>query len=352
MVLGLCLTGSLGIMAFFALFAMKVNNRKNGFIRLHPPHILNIAGARDIGYNTYYLAGATTRNVYLGNSMNPARLLITNRELTDTQDVTLSLPGNARLVEGANLIEIDSPFIYLMEGQIALIMRGSLSDLSIRDIRHSPFFNQSVPVSSSRFIIRMFDHLQKQNVLASTSMDSPIAKMGAHTLERQVDGIFSTDGILNYDPASGRILYVYHYRNQLLCFDTALHQIYVGKTIDTISYAQISVGEIVSEGNITLSKPPLFVNRHSCVSDGLLFVHSNLMANNEDKKQFDRHDVVDVYSVDDGSYRFSFYVPLYLGKRLSSFRVFGNSFFVIYDHYLVAYRTAFPLALIGHAPAP
>jgi hypothetical protein len=102
------------------------------------------------------------------------------------------------------------------------------------------------------------------------------------------------------------------------------------------------LGEIRSESSITMSKPPLFVNYYSCIANGSLFVQSALMANNEDKSVFNRNSVVDVYEVKDGHYRFSFYIPDFQGNKVKSFRVFGDNLFIIYDHYISAYRISFP----------
>ncbi len=70
---------------------------------------------------------------------------------------------------------------------------------------------------------------------------------------------------------------------------------------------------------MTMSSPPLVVNKSAVVDDGHLFVHSNLMANNEASKAFDEASVIDVYSLTDGAYKFSFYIPDYQSHKASSF---------------------------------
>ncbi len=75
------------------------------------------------------------------------------------------------------------------------------------------------------------------------------------------------------------------------------------------------------------------------------------MANNETEEveTFEQASAIDVYSVSDGRNRFSFYISKYLGKKMKSFRVFGDKLFAIYDHYLVVYQVNFPLALIDRS---
>jgi hypothetical protein len=343
--LGLCLIAGIGAVAALGFISDLVNHRKNGFVRLIPPHVLAMLNAKDIGYNSFYIVGTAANKVYLGNTMAPSKLLITDFALKDTQIATLTFPGKPTILQGANLVWADSPFIYLMEGRVPLLMRGSLSSLVIDQVKPSTYFMQALPVSPSSFVIRMYDRVQRQTVLARTTLDKPTAEEGARTLERQGDGIFSTDGMLNVDPASGRIIYMYFYRNQLPCFDTALNLLYTGRTIDTVSQAQLSVATIGADSSTTLSAPPHFVNYFSCIADNLLFVHSALMANNETESQFEQASAIDVYDVRDGRYRFSFYIPKLLDKKMKSFRIFGNRLFAIYDHYLVVYQVNFPRAL-------
>jgi hypothetical protein len=235
--LALCFVVSVGAIALLDVFSSRISSRKNGFIRLLPPHILTPVANKDIGYNSYYIAGTAAQKIYLANTVAPSKFLVTDFALADTEGLTMTFPGNSKIIQGANLIAVDSPYFYLMEGRVALLMRGNIPRMAIDLVKKSGFFTASVPVSPSSFVVRAYNHLQRQNVLAKAFLDTPLIKDGRHTLERQVDGVFSTDGLLNYDPDSKRIIYVYYYRNQLLCFDTALNQLYVSKTIDTISRA-------------------------------------------------------------------------------------------------------------------
>lgn len=343
--LAFCFIIGVGTVVALGFISNLVNHRKNGFIRLIPPHVLAMQKTKDIGYNSFYIVGAAANRIYLGNTMAPSKILITDFALKDTQIASMTIPGNPTIYEGANLVWADSPYIYLMEGRARLLMRGNLASLAIDQVKPATYFMQALPVSPSSFVIRMYDRAKGQAVLARTTLDTPLVKEGLHTLDRQVDGIFSTDGMLNVDPVSGRIIYLYFYRNQLPCFDTALNLLYTGRTIDTVSQAQLSVAAIGADSGATLSEPPHFVNYFSCIADNFLFVHSALMANNETETQFEQASAIDVYDVKDGRYWFSFYIPKLLDKKMKSFRIFGSSLFAIYDHYLVVYRINFPPAL-------
>jgi hypothetical protein len=145
-------------------------------------------------------------------------------------------------------------------------------------------------------------------------------------LVRQVDGIFCTDGSINYSPTLDAFVYVYFYRNEYLGLDTNLNLVFRGKTIDTTSVAKIKVTRL--HDRITMSAPPLVVNRISQVAGDELFVCSEHRATNEFESHWKELSVIDVYNIRDQSYKYSFYVPDFDNHRMESF--------LVHDDYLVA----------------
>ncbi len=158
----------------------------------------------------------------------------------------------------------------------------------------------------------------------------------SYTLKKQVDGLLCTDGHLLYSPDLKEIIYIFRYRNQFICLDTNLHVVRTGKTIDTTSVAKISVAEL--DGKITMSKPPLMVNRSACVDGKYLFTYSNLMAKNESTDTFKKVSAVDVYNLVDGSYRFSLYVDTYNGKKMRQFKVRNSVLVALFSDAVVRYN--------------
>src|SRR5437899_258699 len=78
----------------FSLYQIseKINHDPNGFIRLFPPHMTEPKRAVDLSVNSYYVAGATSKRIYLGNSMAPGALIATDYALLDTQHLQLRFP--------------------------------------------------------------------------------------------------------------------------------------------------------------------------------------------------------------------------------------------------------------------
>ena len=196
----------------------------------------------------------------------------------------------------------------------------------------------SLPISNTSFALRTFDPKLRQYVLAKDRTGFPHIAFAPGVLQKQTEGIFSTDGMLRYAPDLSSLIYVYHYRNQFICTDTNLNILYRGKTIDTITQAQIKVSEIESENKFTLSAPPLFVNKLSCTWKNWLFVNSALEAKNEMKNNFDVSSVIDVYDLRNGSYKFSFYIPDYGKKKIRAFAVNNNALIALYDNYIMTYN--------------
>src|SRR5262249_2111967 len=158
-------------------------------------------------------------------------------------------------------------------------------------------------------------------------------------------GIFCTDGSLLAQADSNRLIYVYNYRNQWICLDTNLNIRYKARTIDTNSRVKFTVGSIPSQHAITMSSPPTFVNQQSCISGNSLFIHSALQADNDESDVYSISSPIDVYSLVDGKYLLSFYLPDYRKHKIRDFRVSGNTLVALYDHYVYTYTLLFPQKL-------
>jgi hypothetical protein len=337
----LILIGGLFTCSLLSILVLFISSREpgsdhSGFRRDISELVLSTPKVLDIQYNSYYLAGVSADQIYLGNVTAPLLLLAVDSALTITK--RLSIEGNDLHVK-ATQITIDSSNFYMSDLMSYHFYRGSLDSLKARRYMYdSAFFAEAVPISTSTFAIRTFASDVNEYLLARETSYAPHMTRVPDLLQKQVDGLFCTDGMLHYDRATNRLVYLYFYRNQFMCMDTSLNLIYRANTIDTTSRAKIEVVEIESEGATTLGSPPLMVNKKSCVSGGWLFVNSNLMANNEYEEKFNDASVIDVYSLADGSYRISFYLPNFENQKIKGFMVRGDRLIAVYAHYLLSYR--------------
>jgi hypothetical protein len=318
--------------------------KNNSFMRVILQNPFNPAGGMDLKYNSYYIAGATNDHVYLANITALLHLLVldtkekdsTGIALTDSTEIILKIKNLARLKFSRPRISVMAPYFYIMDGVMPSLYRGTLNEWEADSFMFdkAAYFLDGIPINSTSFAVKSTSSLTNENVLGRIKADSPYVKFTPGILQKQIDGQFCTDGMLHYDSATGKIIYLYYYRNQYMVMDTSMNLVYRGNTIDTVSHAQISGATISSEKTYTMGSPPVTVNEISCVSNGLLFVRSPLLSKNETAGIFKRQSVVDVYDLKNGTYKFSFYVPKLNGKNFRDFKVAGNKLFVLYDQHL------------------
>ena len=144
--------------------------------------------------------------------------------------------------------------------------------------------------------------------------------------------------MLNYDPYTNQLVYIYYYRNQYIVADSKLNLIHRGNTIDTTTKANIKVAFIKDRNEKKFSAPPMTVNKNAYVYKGLLFVNAALMGKFESDKMWKQASIVDVYDYKNRSYVVSFYVYNIDGERLTDFAIQGNNFYGIVGSHLVSYK--------------
>lgn len=329
---------SLLVVVVLYLVAGRLNHQHNAFTRLFPPHPILFEKAIDLKYNSYYVAGATSDHFYLANFAAPLHLLSLNRLSADTQHIRLTLHDSDLQKFKSIRVKVDSPFFYITDGIRPALLKGRIGQWhASRYMYDSAYFTEAVPVSATSFVIRSA-HPVKGFFLSKETNTYPHLKIDTTLLVKQVDGLFCTDGMMHFNQDLNMLIYLYYYRNQFICMDTSLNLLYHGKTIDTVSHAQIKVANIHADNSITLAAPPLTVNRKSATSGNYLFVNSALQAKNETDETFDKASVIDVYDLRDGTYRFSFYLFDFNEEKLREFKVAGDKLVALYDHYAVIHR--------------
>ena len=321
--------------------SFRINHADNGFIRLFPPHPVLPENVLDLPSNAYYVAGTTPTRLYLGNMIRPLELLTTPISLRDTQRVAITVE-NLKAIQFQRIqLKIDSPHFYILDGIRPAILKGIVNTWRAqRYMPDSAYFTEAIPLSPTSVAIRIFSRLTHTYVLGKETIQPPYLQLEPGILTKQVDGLFCMDGMLHYNRETNQLVYLYYYRNQFICMDSSLNVLYRGKTIDTISHAQIKVAALRSESSITLAAPPLTVNNRSCVSGNHLFVHSNLLASNERRETFEQASVIDVYDLRDGAYRFSFYLFNPEKQKLHDITVTGDRLIAMFGKHLYTYKLA------------
>jgi hypothetical protein len=308
--------------------ALPNRNLKNGFARMihatvQPGHSIPLSRGR------YDFAGVIGEYCYLYQVEKPDRLLeVYDGQLTDT--LFLNNPfDQSRAAE----IKIAFPFFYWSDLSQYTVYTGSATHWNLKDeFPHPTFYAESLPTPSS---VYYRTHNIEKDLYQLSKYTREDTLEGEGLLEKQLDGLFCTDGMLRFDEETDQIVYIYFYRNEFICADTTLTLLYRRNTIDTTSRARISVSS--HDGYRTLSSPPHVVNRLATTYQGKLFVNSNLIADNEQPNEFSRMDVIDVYSLSTGDYGFSFYLPQLSGNRFTRFTLYEGTLYALYTDALVTY---------------
>jgi len=339
--LSICALGGVIFITILYSFSYKINHQKNGFNRIigKGHDHWKLISALDLKYNSYYIAGITDSHIYLGNSTSTSLLLSTDYKLKDTHTSRIIAPDTNKIAWKALKVFVDSPNVYMMEGILPSILHCDLHSLkSFRYNARINNFSTSLPLSNTTYVYRSFDTKNNQNILVKENLNTGVVKF-PKILENQQDGVFSVDGMLAYEANAGRLVYLYFYRNQFICMDSDLTVLYKGNTIDTIKHAHITVSTLKDYNNkMTLSSPPLIVNRAICIDSDRIFINSNLVSDNEPKQLTSTNSSIDVYSLKDGKYEFSFYIPMYKNKKLTEFRIKNDLAIVINNEYLLVYK--------------
>jgi hypothetical protein len=237
---------------------------------------------------------------------------------------------------------VDSSNIYLINGNSGSFLINNLQSGKVTHLDEKNSFSLAVPLSASSFVLRTYDSTLGQNILCKKTLSKNV-KYGRDLLTKQIDGKFCTDGMIKYSPDASRLIYIYYYRNEFICMDTNLNVIYRNRTIDTISRAHIKIDKVVDRNIVTASVIPILtVNKKCCINKKYLFVNSGMIADNEDKSAFNNQSVVDAYSLSDGAYKFSFYLPEINHFKVNNFQVYDSTLVAIYDHYLVKFGIRLP----------
>jgi hypothetical protein len=244
--------------------------------------------------------------------------------------------------EGLYKTYIDSPNFYLFNGQSRTILKGEVGRWNaLPDPVYTPYFYESAPISNNSIAFAYVSATTKQNSLRKESITGSRIE-NDKILEKQVDGLFCTSGILDFNKELKQLTYTYRFRNQILVIDTNLRLIKKLKTIDPIDSAKFIAEEIRSNNASVLTSPPPLVNANCASWKNYLFVQSRIMGKNEDEVLFKNSTVIDIYDLKKFKYVYSLYLPNENEKVISQFKIIDGYIFTITGHYIYRYKIQLP----------
>lgn len=333
--------GLLSIGFIFLLFYMSENliHHHNNFTRRFP-HFPAVQKAElDLKSESYYFAGSNNGKIYLGNYTAPLQIIEVDSKLKSRVVHNLKI-DKMKLPFTAIQIRVQAPYFYLVDGNVPCIFRGNISNWKASYVmRGDPYFSQFVVTDSSHIAFRTILKKTKTNTLGIFNLkDTTNISFEPKLIQKQIDGVFDTDGQLLYDNSFRKLIYLYRYRNQYVVSEPNLKLLYRANTIDTTAHANIKIATISSSGETKLSAPPLIVNNTSAVYSNILFVSSNLPGKYENLLMWKKASIVDLYNVQNQAYLLSFYIYDIDGKKMRSFYVDNDNLFALVGNKIVNYK--------------
>ncbi|MBC5862834.1 MauE/DoxX family redox-associated membrane protein [Flavobacterium turcicum] len=329
---------SIGFITLFFILSEDIIHHRNNFVRRYSGNAVKL-NEIDLKVSSYYFAGATKEAIYLGNYTAP--LLVTKLDSYLKKKTEFKIqPNRIEFPFQSVQVRISDTNFYLIDGSVPVIFKGKINDWkAFVKWEGSTTFSHYQLMDSLTLAIRSNNNESGESVLGSLYFgDKSKTYFNSKLLQKQIDGIFDVDGTLHFDKDIQKLVYVYLYRNQFIVADKDLKLNNRGKTIDTISQAQIKVRAVESRNEIKLAAPPLIVNKTSALYRNLLFINSALLGQYEPKEMWNDASIIDIYDINTNSYQGSFYVYNIKNEKLKNFSVVDNNFYGFIGSRLVHYK--------------
>lgn len=331
----------IGMAVLIVLFVLSENITRyhNKFVRRLSNTPATKLQTIALPFNSYYFAGADENTLYLGNTTSQLLLAefdLKNKTLKESRMVL----DNINLPFRSVSLRVQPPYCYAYDGMVPCIFRGKLKDCkAILYKSGSEYFSFAEPIDSISSAVRTQKRGSGESILGKVALthEAPTL-LNESLLQKQIDGVFDTDGMLLFNQQLNKIIYLYAYRNQYVVADKNLRLTFRGNTIDTITKAQIDIANIKNRKANKLARQPLLVNKAAATYDNLLFVNAGLPGQYESLEMWKRASIIDVYDIASNSYLESFYIFDINGKKVRNIIVNHDKLFAMIGNHIVSYQ--------------
>lgn len=329
---------SIGSISLLFIVSEDIIHHRNNFVRRFPGNAVKFNDI-DLKFSSYYFAGASAGKIYLGNHTAPLLVTELDTALLKRKEFKIH-PNRTNFLFQSVQVRILPPNFYLIDGTVPVIYKGNINNWEAQvKWNGSTTFSHYQLMDSLTLAFRSNSNINGESILGSLHFGNPPkTSLNSKLLQKQIDGIFDVDGTMHYDKDIQKLVYIYLYRNEFIVADKALDLDHRGKTIDTISKAQIKVATVASRQEMKFSAPPVIVNKSTAVCKNLLFVNSALLGKYEPAEMWKDASVIDIYDLNTNSYQGSFYIYHIKNKKLENFFILGNDFYGFIGPYLVHYK--------------
>lgn len=336
----LSITSMVGVGIVIILFFMSedIMAKENPFIRRFDQYAITKIGETHLQNSSFYLAGEENGKIYLGNHSAPLQVIAIDTTFKNKEHYTIQLDRDNFPFRSAE-VRIQAPYFYVYDGMVPVIYKGKIADWKAGVIYNgNHFFTQAVVMNPDRIAFRGQKKNTGENLMGTFYFDKGTnTNFSPHLLEKQIDGIFDTDGTSQYSKELKKFVYTYHYRNQYIVANDSLSVSYRGNTIDTTAHAKLIVVKIKLSGDTKLAAPPYMVNKNTALTNNLLFVNSALKGRFENGEVWNQASVIDVYDISKNEYLSSFYIYDTGTLKMKYFLVTDSNLYAISGQLLQKY---------------
>lgn len=315
-------------------------HRENPFIRRFIQGSATKIGETNITNNSQYFAGTSGNTIFLGDSRAPLHITAYDSMLKAKHKYKIELERENFPFSSVQ-VRVSPPYFFLMDGTVPVIYKGNIIDWKAKLLMHGNnyYFSKAEIIAPNKIVFRAQELKSLNNILGTFNFsDSLQVQYAPSLLQKQIDGFFDTDGMMQYDSKSQKFIYVYYYRNQFIVANKDLQLNYRGNTIDTTAHANLKVAFIKETGQRKMASIPTTVNQLIAASGNLLFVNSKVIGRYESKKMWKQASIVDVYNIQNKTYLSSFYIYNSKKSKVKSMLVSGNNIYAIIGHQMHKYR--------------
>lgn len=330
---------SIAIVVALFLLSENIVHYHNKLTRRFPHAPIHQVAISDLKLNSFYFAGVDSTHIYLGNSTAPLLMTTLNSHLIQTEQKMIDLNRKDLPFKGAT-ISVKSPYFFVFDGTVPCIFRGKINDWKANLVHQKgEYFTTALPIDSTSVAVSTNSSITGDNVLGIIEFGQRSKTiLNPKILQKQLDGVFDTDGHLLYSEGMKKIIYIYVYRNQFTVADKNLKIDARGTTIDTITQAKLSIAKDIKYQQRQFSQPPLYVNKNSAVYNNLLFVNSVIPGRFEDDRMWKEASIIDVYDLRKKSYVLSFCIYNYNGKKMKNFIVNNDYLYALIGNHIIGYK--------------
>jgi hypothetical protein len=313
----------------------KLYNRKYISQAVTDKHTLIISGVSTLLYPIVYKG-----NIY-GVARNQNTRYYSVLKL-DTLGNTLNIFGNFSIIK---TFSIQNDTICIVDSDNLAISEWTLQGKEIRsfDFGSQGYITRGIKISTDKYLVKYYKselHGNKQeeffyltDFVSQTRQKTVVPQLDAQLDDQiagpQLDGNFISNG-------NGFFFRYVHCAGQFTCFDSNGKYLYNCRTIDSSG-----LPDVIKSGKMLKSIGRL-VNLSAAADGRYLYILSNaLMQQDDPRQELSREQVIDVYSIYDGGYMYSFKLPDSEGKS-NIITSSSKGLYVIYSNKLVHYTLTIP----------